>query len=178
MSNTDLIQQCLNGEPLAQHQFYKQHCKVLYALCLRYARNTAEAQDILQESFIRIFKYLHKYEGKGSLEGWLKRITVNVALRTIQTAACKLETSIDTLPETSIEDDTLPLLSAEELLQLIQRLPDGYRIVFNLYAIEGFSHAEIATELHIDESSSRSQLTRARKLLRQWVEELYSFELR
>jgi RNA polymerase sigma-70 factor (ECF subfamily) len=173
MSEAQIIQNCLKGDANAQRLLYDKYCNALYGVCLRYARNTAEAQDILQDSFIRIFRYLPDYQQKGSFEGWLRRITVNVALRTIQAAFSRYELPVEVMPDSSMDAEILPQLAAEELMRIIRRLPDGYRIVFNLYAIEGFSHAEIAKELKIDESTSRSQLAKARKLLRKWVEEYY-----
>lgn len=176
MIETQLIQNCIKGEPTAQRLFYEKYSGKLYGICLRYARDNAEAQDILQESFIRIFKYLPDYQHKGSVEGWMRRIVVNVALRTIQAAFSRYELPVEALPDSSIEADILPQLNAEELLLLIRKLPDGYRVVFNMYAIEGYSHAEVAAQLNIDESTSRSQLTKARKLLKKWLEELYEID--
>lgn len=176
MIETQLIQNCIKGEPTAQRLFYEKYSGKLYGVCLRYARDNAEAQDILQESFIRIFKYLPDYQHKGSIEGWMRRIVVNVALRMIQAAFSRYELPVEALPDSSIEADVLPQLNAEELLHLIRKLPDGYRVVFNMYAIEGYSHAEIGAQLNIDESTSRSQLTKARKLLKKWLEELYAVD--
>lgn len=173
MTDQQLIQQCLRGDSSAQRLFYERHSKMLYGVCLRYARNSAEAQDMLQEGFIRIFRYLPDFQQKGSLEGWLRRIVVNVALRMIQASFSKYEIPVDTMPDSGADAAILPQLSAEELMRIIRRLPDGYRVVFNLFAIEGYSHAEIAAQLNIDESTSRSQLTKARKLLRKWVEDYY-----
>ncbi len=176
MSEVKIIQNCLKGDATAQRLLYEQHCKMLYGVCLRYARNSAEAQDILQEAFIRIFRYLPDYQQKGSLEGWMRRITVNVALRTIQAAFSRYELPVEIMPESSMEAEILPQLAAEELMRIVRRLPDGYRVVFNLFAIEGFSHADIAAELKIEESTSRSQLAKARKLLQKWVEEHYEIK--
>lgn len=176
MTESQLINNCIKGESTAQRILYEKYSGKLYGISLRYARNNAEAQDILQEAFIRIFKYLPDYQQKGSLEGWMRRIVVNVALRTIQAAFSRFELPVETLPESSIEAEILPQLNAEELLQLVRKLPDGYRVVFNLFALEGFSHAEIAAQLNIDESTSRSQLTKARKLLRKWLEDFYEID--
>jgi RNA polymerase sigma factor (sigma-70 family) len=176
MTETQLISNCIRGEAAAQRLLYEKYSGKLYGVCLRYAKDNAEAQDMLQEAFIRIFKYLPDFGQKGSFEGWMRRIVVNVALRYIQVAFSRYEIPIEALPDTSIEAAILPQLNSEELLKLVRKLPDGYRIVFNMYAIEGYSHAEIATFLKIDESTSRSQLTKARRLLKKWLEELYHFE--
>jgi RNA polymerase sigma factor (sigma-70 family) len=169
LSEKELIAACLKGEPLAQKQLYEQYSRMLYGVCLRYARDNSEAQDMLQEGFIRIFKYLKNFEYKGNFEGWMKRIVVNVALRLIDSAAHKHEISPEIFPEYSTEAEIVPQLCAAEMLGYLRRLPQGYRTVFNLFALEDFSHAEIAKELGITESTSRSQLTKARQMLRQLI---------
>ena len=169
LSEKELIAACLRGEALAQKRLYEQYSRTLYGVCLRYARDNSEAQDMLQEGFIRIFKYLKKFENKGSFEGWLKRIVVNAALRFIDSAAHRNETLPEIFPEHSTEADVLPQLCAEEMLGYLRRLPQGYRTVFNLFALEDYSHAEIAKELGITEGTSRSQLTKARQMLRQFI---------
>jgi len=131
-----------------------------------------EAEDILQDAFVRIFNHLNQFEGKGSLEGWMRRVVVNTALKYVDRKPFSRELlgSVEPPEEESV---TLPevfhQLQEEELLQLISQLPDGYRIVFNMYAIEGYSHAEIAELLGIQESTSRSQLVKARKMLQAQV---------
>ncbi|MFZ4545029.1 MAG: RNA polymerase sigma factor [Saprospiraceae bacterium] len=176
MTEQQLIENCIRGNAAAQRILYEKYSSKLYAVCLRYARNSAEAQDMLQDSFIRIFRYLPQFGGKGSLEGWMRKIVVNVALRMIQVAFSRYELPVESLPEAGEDAEVLPQLHSQELLQLIQKLPDGYRVVFNMFAIEGFSHAEIAAELDINESTSRSQLTKARKLLQKWVELHFGME--
>ena len=113
LSEKELIAACLRGETLSQKKLYEQYSRVLYGICLRYARDNSEAQDMLQEGFIRIFKYLKNFENKGSFEGWLKKIVVNTALRLIDSAARKNETSPEIFPEYSIESDVIPQLCAE-----------------------------------------------------------------
>jgi RNA polymerase sigma-70 factor (ECF subfamily) len=138
----------------------------MYAVCLRYARTPADAADILQEGFIKVYTKLNQYHFQGSFEGWIRRIMVNTALRTYQRHRYELEqTGLERLPESPQEADAIALLSEGELLGMIGRLPDGYRLVFNLVAIEGYSHAEAAEVLGIQESTSRSQLTKARRWL-------------
>ncbi len=143
----------------------------MYALCLRYARNTADAADMLQEGFVKVFTKMDQYQFQGSFEGWIRKIMVNTALRTYQRQRFDLEQSgYERLPDQPIEPDAIARLSEAELLSLIAQLPDGYRVIFNLVAIEGYSHAEVAETLGIQESTSRSQLTKARRWLAEQLE--------
>lgn len=146
----------------------------MYAVCLRYARNTSDAADILQEGFIKVFTKLEQFQFQGSFEGWVRRIMINTALRAYQRQRFDSESSgYENLPESPVDPDALSALSEAELLRLINRLPDGYRVVFNLVAIEGYSHAEVADMLGIQESTSRSQLTKARRWLAEQLESLH-----
>lgn len=152
----------------AQAQLYHHYSKQMFALCMRYAQNTMEAEDILQNAFIKVFSKHHQYNGKGSLEGWIKRVVINTAIETFRKNHGKQATSL-------AENEDLQLTSNidadhtgyKDLLQLIQQLPVGYRTVFNLYAIEGYTHKEIAEMLSISEGASKSQLSRARHWLQQ-----------
>ena len=148
----------------------------MYAVCLRYARSTADASDILQEGFVKVFTKMDQFNFQGSFEGWVRRIMVNTALRTYQRQRFDFEQSgYERLPDMPVDPDALATLSEKELLLLIAKLPDGYRVVFNLVAIEGYSHAEAAELLGIQESTSRSQLTKARRWL---IEQLDLLERR
>lgn len=142
----------------------------MLAVCRRYTRHHMEAEDILQDAFIKVFKHLEKFEQRGSFEGWIRRIVVNTALKNIDK---KSFTNEQIGGEENHDPGAVPSvygsLGAEDLMQLIARLPEGYRVVFNLYAIEGFSHKEIAEVLGIGESTSRSQLVKARKMLQEMV---------
>src|SRR5450755_3757100 len=123
---------------------FEKYAGTMMTICRRYARDQDEAEDMLQEAFIRVFKYIHKYRFEGSLEGWIKRIVVNVALKIIQTKKVFFsEVTEDHQALPSIDSSALSSLNANELLKLICRLPEGYRIVFNLYVMEGYSHDEI-----------------------------------
>ncbi|MCC6542047.1 MAG: RNA polymerase sigma factor, partial [Flavobacteriales bacterium] len=134
--------------------------------CLRYARHQLEAQDLMQEGFIRVFEKLPTFRMDGSLEGWVRRIMVHTAINQYRKKAFQQERfGLEHLPETPVEPLAIDHLSEKELMQLIAELPDGYRHVFNLYAIEGFDHAEIAAMLGCGESTSRSQLSKARNHL-------------
>ncbi len=146
----------------------------MYSVCLRYARTPSDAADILQDGFVKVFQNLSGFRFQGSFEGWIRRIMVNTAIRMYSRHRFQFEkTGIDDLAhDSSFEPDALGKMSENELMQLVNALPDGYRFVFNLAAIEGYSHSEVAEILGIEESTSRSQLTKARRLLVRQVEEL------
>jgi len=132
-----------------------------------------EAEDVLQDAFIKIFRNLEKFEGKGSFEGWMRRIVVNTALKNYNKSSFKKERiGLEDYQEASMDPDVISSLYKEELLKVIEELPNGYRVVFNLYVIEGFSHREIAQELKIQESTSRSQLVKARKMLQSKITQI------
>lgn len=174
MNETELIRGCMRGSTQCQRQLYERFAGKMYAVCLRYARTPSDAADILQEGFIKVFTKMSQYQFQGSFEGWIRRIMVNTALRTYQRQRFDQESSgYETLPESPVEADAIASLSEAELLNLINKLPDGYRIVFNMVAIEGFSHAEVAETLGIQESTSRSQLTKARRWLTEQLEVLH-----
>ena len=136
-------------------------------ICRRYAGNQLEAEDMLQEAFISIFSHINQFKFDGSFEGWLKRITVNAALKILQRRKIKVIGVTHDHHELESRDvDVLSDLNAEDLLKLISQLPDGYRMIFNLYAIEGYSHDEIAAMLKIKAATSRSQLSKARAMLK------------
>lgn len=146
----------------------------MYAVCLRYARTREDAADILQEGFVKVFTKLDQFQFQGSFEGWIRRVIVNTALRTYQKQRYDYEQSgYERLPDMPVDPDAVSLLSEAELMGLVQRLPDGYRAVFNLVAIEGYSHAEAASMLGIQESTSRSQLTKARRHLEEEVSRIH-----
>ena len=135
-------------------------------VCRRYARHHMEAEDILQDAFVKVFRNLEKFEQRGSFEGWIRRIVVNTALKNIDKKSFANEQIGGDLDhDPGAIPSVYSTLGAEDLLQVIAQLPEGYRIVFNLYAIEGYSHKEIADMLDIGESTSRSQLVKARKML-------------
>ena len=173
MSEHELIRGCLRGSAQCQRDLYERFAGKMYAVCLRYARNREDAADILQEGFLKVFTKLDQFQFQGSFEGWVRRVMVNTALRAYQKQRFEFEqTRYERLPEMPIDPDAMALLSEAELLNLVRQLPDGYRAVFNLVAIEGYSHAEAATLLGIQESTSRSQLTKARRQLEVEVEKL------
>lgn len=173
----NVLHGCQSGNRRAQNQLYRAYASGLLGVCLRYANGLAEAEDMLQEGFIKIFTNIGSFRGSGSLEGWMRRIIINTALNHIrQNAKFRTVDFTDDLSEyldEEHEDVPLPDVSAETLLQIIQGLPDGYRMVFNLYAIEHNSHKEIAEMLGITEGTSKSQLSKARRMLKMKLVEIH-----
>jgi len=164
----------MRGSTQCQRQLYERFAGKMYAVCLRYARTQTDAADMLQEGFVKVFTKLDQFQFQGSFEGWVRRVMVNTALRAYQRRRFDAEQSgTEHLQDVSIEPDAISALSETELLNVINRLPDGYRLVFNLVAIEGYSHAEASVLLGIKESTSRSQLTKARRLLAEQIDALY-----
>ncbi len=166
MTYQELIGKCRKGEATAQKQLYDRLAPVMFALCLRYCGNTEDAQDAMQDGFIRMFQYLDKYNELGSFEGWVRRIMVNSSLTTLKKAKKRRTQPEVHMERLSYKTNIISDMSADELMGLVQRLPSGYRTVFNMYVIEGYSHKEIGELLGIQESTSRSQLLKSRKMMR------------
>lgn len=166
-----LIRSCQDGDRKAYHQIYQKHSPVMFAICLRYARCRADAEDILQEGFTRIFEAIKQYEHRGSFEGWMKRIMANCALAHYRkkTNVHYVEDIYDHQQNKVTSHNAVDEISRQELLAMVQQLPDGCRTVFNMYAIEGYSHKEIAQHLGVSEGTSKSQLSDARKRLKQLI---------
>ncbi|SHG78580.1 RNA polymerase sigma factor [Winogradskyella jejuensis] len=170
MSLEELINRCIKKDANAQSQLYKQYASKLFSLCLKYSKNYVEAEDNLQDAFVTIFNKIEQYKQKGSFEGWMKRIAINTALQRYRKVGV-----FNIVDENAIEDVTVEIenddLSLDFLLQIIQELPDRYRLVFNLYVLDGFSHNEIAEMLIISSGTSKSNLARARLILKQKIED-------
>ncbi|WP_203256695.1 RNA polymerase sigma factor [Hyunsoonleella ulvae] len=170
MSLNQLIEKCKNNDTKAQGELYKLFSGKLFSTCLKYSRNYAEAQDNLQDAFLTIFNKIEQYKHKGSFEGWLKRVTVNTVLQRYRS-----EKVFDIINENITEDVEVEVdedeISVDYLLQIIQDLPDRYRLVFNLYALDGYSHKDIAEMLEITVGTSKSNLARARQILKQTIEQ-------
>ncbi len=169
---------CIKGDGNAQNELYRRYAPKLWGVCLRYAKNRMSAEDILQEGFIRIFTYLDKFENKGSFEGWMRRTMVNTAINYYKKF---LSTSREAeyheyMSGKTLDADALSSMSHQELLKLVQQMPNGYRTVFNLYIIEGYSHKDIAEKLSISENTSKSQLSRARGFLQAKIRKIYGTE--
>ncbi len=171
----EILKACLKGDRLAHKDLFNMYAGKMMTVCLRYAKNHQEAEDILQDGFIKVFTYLHEFENNGSFEGWVRRIVVNTAIKhTKKKSFSHEDTGLEHVREDVVNPDALAALSEAELLKLISELPDRYKIIFNLYAIEGYTHREISELLHIEETTSRSQLLKARRLLQSKVQELYT----
>ena len=166
---SQLIQKCCDGNRAAYREFYELYAGQLLVVAMRYMKSREEAEDVLQETYIKVFKNLASFDQRSSLKTWLTRITINTALNQLRK---KHEMINWTTPEAADNKvDSLPIdhLQLTELIELIQRLPTGCQLVFNLYAIEGFSHKEIAEKLEVSEGTSKSQLYRAKDLLRTMI---------
>lgn len=165
-----LIEGCLKGDPKFQKDLYLKYSSLMFAVCLRYVKSETEAEDILIQGFTKVFKKIKQFERKGSFEGWIRRIMVNESLTYLRkNRSMYMEVDIekaDMKPNLSKLENNL---EAEDLMKIVHKLPDGYRSVFNLYAIEGYSHKEISDLLGISENTSKSQLSRARKLLQKYL---------
>lgn len=166
MTEHDLIKGCIRENRHCQQEVFRRYAGKMLAVCMRYARHRMEAEDILQESFIKVFDHVGSFKFKGSFEGWIRRIVINTALKNYSRKSFQNEQiGVDPGYDPAMAPTVYGSLHEQELLKLIEQLPDGYRVVFNLYAIEGYSHKEIADTLGIQESTSRSQLVKARKML-------------
>lgn len=167
-----ILEGCLRKDPKYQRILYERYARPMLGICLRYATDRMDAEDVLQQGFVKVFKGLESYNG-GSFEGWLKRIFVRESINQYHNRKRRpLDYKDEFLPSVQPQDgfaDALSTLRAEEIMKLVNKLPEGSRIVFNLFAIEGYGHLEIAEMLGISEGTSKSQYSRARMLLREQV---------
>ncbi len=176
MNELQIIAGCKEQKREAQKVLYETYARKMYSICLRYSSDQPSAQDLLQDGFIKVFSHIDSFQEKGSFEGWLKRIFINLALENLRKKKTIIQTSDDVqnLPDIvddSTEDNEMYKISESELLKMVQELPRGYSTVFNLYAIEDYSHKEIADMLGISEGTSRSQYVRARQILQEKVKQ-------
>jgi RNA polymerase sigma-70 factor (ECF subfamily) len=170
MEEKELIANCKRGQLKAQRMLYERFSSAMFVICLRFTKDEDEAKDVLQEAFIKVFKNIERFREESSLYYWIKRIVINTAINH-QRSQLFLHTDItDIANEYHLgSDEAIYNYDYEKLLKLLQSLPDGCRIIFNLYAIEGFKHREIAEQLGISEGTSKSQYNRARMLLQEMV---------
>lgn len=168
MTNEEIIKGCLKFDPIARKQLYDQYASQMYSVCMRYANSKDDANDIFQQAFYLIYKNLNQLKNPEALSGWVKRIFVNTALEVVKKNArySNIEDMESAVNSNENWNDAIQNLSTKELAVLIQQLPDGTRMVFNLYAIEGYSHKEISEQLGISLGTSKSQLFDARKKLK------------
>jgi RNA polymerase sigma-70 factor (ECF subfamily) len=172
MTDQQLVKNCLKGRREAQHLLYETHAEYMLGICYRYTKSMTDAEDVLQEGFIKVFKNLHQYKFDGELGAWIRRIMVNTAINYLKQQS---RSRVDlTFPESNLHpvsnDDPEINLTVKELAELIRQLPAGYQTIFNLHAVEGYTHVEIGQLLGIHEGTSRSQYARARALLISWME--------
>jgi RNA polymerase sigma-70 factor (ECF subfamily) len=176
MDDTTLVIECVKGNIRAQRELFDKYAQKMLGVCMRYTKNTEQAEDILQDGFIKVFNKLKDFKNEGSLEGWVRRVMVNTALDQIRKNGKLLgDINIDDVGY-KIENNafTLEKMMAEDLMKLVQSMPEGYKVVFNMFAIEGYSHGEIAKTLGISENTSKSQYSRARNYLKERLEKAQS----
>jgi len=167
MTEEAILQGCLKNNAAAQKALYEKYSAKMLVVCYRYAHSREDAEDMLQDGFIKVFSQIHTFEGRGALEGWIRRIIVHTCINSLKKNK-RFNESVDIIHANSIQvrEESIPsIIQAKEVVECIRILPIGYRTVLNLYAVEGFSHREIASMLDIEESTSRSQYTRAKAML-------------
>lgn len=172
MTEIEIIQGCLKNKASAQEKLYALYSRRMMAVCLRYTRSRFEAEDIFHEAFVKVFANIHTWKG-GSFEGWMRRIFVNTAINHYHQNKKYFDHVDSTYAETlmSTDDNVISTMSTQELLNLINDMPDGYKLIFNLYVVEGYTHTEIAEMLNIAEGTSKSQLSKAKEYLKKLVED-------
>ncbi len=167
MTEEAILKGCLQNEPTAQRELYNRYSPKMLSVCYRFAHNREDAEDMLQEGFIKIFSQMHTFGNRGAFEGWIRRIIVHTCINILKKNK-KFNESVDIIHATAVQvrEESVPsIVQAKQIVECIRMLPIGYRTVLNLYAIEGYSHREIGTMLDIEESTSRSQYTRAKAML-------------
>lgn len=174
LSENELVERCSRNDRSAQKVLYDHYCKKMMVICMRYARSVQEAEDALQEGFIKVFSKIHLFRSESKLETWITRIMINTSINN-QRQKLYMLPMID-VEKANLEEEgdlTLASFHLEELIRMVQSLPDGCRVVFNLFAVEGYNHKEIGQKLGISEGTSKSQYHRARSLLREMVQTQY-----
>jgi RNA polymerase sigma-70 factor (ECF subfamily) len=167
MTEQAILAGCIDNDPVAQRELYNRYSPKMLSVCYRFAQNREDAEDMLQEGFIRVFTQIHSFRNSGSFEGWIRRIVVHTCINFLKKYK-KFNESLDLayVVNIQVKEETIPsLMLAKQVIECVRLLPVGYRTVLNLYALEGYSHKEIAGMLEIEESTSRSQYTRAKAML-------------
>lgn len=174
MNESDLIKACIAKDPRAQRMLYEQYAGKMLAVCQRYCSSTEEAEDAFHEGFLKVFSKINDYKHDGAFGGWIRRIMVNTVLDQLRKGKKHLfhEDIEEVLDLTAQSESPLDALSAKELLKILEKLPEGYRVIFNMFAIEGYSHKEIAEHLNVTISTSKTQFLRARMYLKKRLEEI------
>src|SRR5882724_3516041 len=174
MDHYQLVRDCLKGDTVAQKQLYEHFASAMLGVCYRYTKSMIDAEDVLQEGFMMVYKNMYQFKFSGELGGWIRRIMVNTAINYLKKNS-RYQTDLlftDSSLHPVSTDDPEMTLSAKELSELIRQLPAGYQAIFNLHAVEGYSHVEIGKIMGINEGTSRSQYARARALLISWIKKL------
>ena len=170
LTETDLINECIKKNNLCQRLLFEKYAGKMMSLCQRYAKDQQETKDIMQEGFIRVFDYIHQFKNEGSFEGWMRRVFVSVATRYISKRKISFnDIDIVDTDTVTVDPSVVSKLSVDEIHKYISRMPEGYRLVFNLNVVEGYSHEEIGLLLGIQASTSRTQLTKARRMLQSFI---------
>lgn len=171
-----LIESCIKNNPVAQERLFKKYYGLMFGICLRYADKRLDAKEILQEGYIKIFANIKQFKFEGSLSGWMKTIMVNTAIDKYRKMVLE-PTMIDAddSVEVKVQEDIFSVLEKKDILDCINKLPVGYRTILNLYAIEGYTHKEIAEKLGVSEGTSKSQLFKAKEYLKQHIDKIYSY---
>ena len=170
-----LVERCLENDRSAQYEFYQLHSDKMYSICMYYAKDRQEASDFLQEGYLKVFKKLHTFTFSGSLEGWIRRIIVNTALSHIRKKRKTLfnDMPIEEIPDVAdVKDEEIEILPSAKVIEMVDELPEKSALVLKLFAIEGYTHHEIAELMDITVGTSKSQLSRARTLLKQAIKDL------
>jgi RNA polymerase sigma-70 factor (ECF subfamily) len=169
-----IIDKCVSGDARAQTELYRLFAPKMFGICLRYAKDSTEAEDNLQEGFVKVFTYIKGFKHQGSFEGWMRRIMVNVSLEKYRKQHLMYPVEdVGVYEKQNFSNEILDKITAEELVEVIQQLSPRYRMVFNLYVMEGMNHQEISKEMNISVGTSKSNLARARDILKNKVRELY-----
>jgi RNA polymerase sigma factor (sigma-70 family) len=169
VTETEIIEGCVQKNVNCQQALFNKYGGVLMSICLRYSADTGEAEDMLQDTFIKIFSSIRKFRFEGSFEGWLKKIAVTTSLKKLQQKKIQFKEISLEKPGQPVGPDIISTLSEKEIIRVISSLPEGYRVIFNLYVLDGFSHDEISRTLGIKPVTSRSQLLKARKMLQKKI---------
>jgi len=173
-TETDIVAGCLKKDRKFQEALYKKYSRAMYGICLAYAKDRASAQDMLQEGFIKVFNKMESFTGKGSLEAWVRRIITNTSIDKFRKDSAERKYIDFREPELAqgIQENILEQINLKQILGVLKKLPEGARVIFNLYALEGYSHLEISKKLKISVGTSKSQFNRARILLQRRVADL------
>ena len=172
MDYNELLKDCLKQKPDAQRKLYEHFAPRMLGVCFRYTKSLSDAEDVLQNGFVKVFRHLKQYKSEGELGAWIRKIMVNTALNYLKSnRRYQYDLSFDDMPLHLVSTDNPEVkLQTKELAELIRQLPTGFQTIFNLYAVEGYTHVEIASMLGISDGTSRSQYARARNLLIEWIE--------